>query len=151
LKGIISTLGAIQRDIRIVFPVHPRTRLKLKELCLERRIGSFQNFLILDPLGYLDFINLMANARFVMTDSGGIQEETTVLGVPCLTLRENTERLITVTEGTNILVGTDPEKLSKFCDDAINGRWKKGKMPQLWDGDASRRIVDLLWEKFSSK
>ncbi len=151
LKRIISTLGVVQRDIRIVFPVHPRTKLKLKESCLESQLKSFQNFFILDPLGYLDFINLMANARFVLTDSGGIQEETTSLGVPCITLRENTERPITVTDGTNILVGTDPEKLSKFCDDAINGRWKKGKIPELWDGNASRRIVDLMWEKCSSE
>jgi UDP-N-acetylglucosamine 2-epimerase (non-hydrolysing) len=151
LKRIVSTLGAVQRDIRIVFPVHPRTQLKLKELCLESQLKSFQNFFILDPLGYLDFINLMTNARFVLTDSGGIQEETTILGVPCITLRENTERPITVTDGTNILVGTDPEKLSKFCDEAINGTWKKGKIPELWDGKASRRIVDLIWEKCTSK
>jgi UDP-N-acetylglucosamine 2-epimerase (non-hydrolysing) len=149
LTGIISTLGDVQRHIKIVFPVHPRTKLKIKELCLESQLRSFQNVFFLDPLGYLDFINLMTHARFVMTDSGGIQEETTILGVPCLTLRENTERPITVTDGTNILVGTDPQKLLKLCDDAINGRWKQGKIPELWDGNASRRIIDILWEKFN--
>jgi len=150
LKEIVSTLEKIQKRIKIVFPAHPRTHLKIKELCLESRLRSFKNFFFLEPLGYLDFINLMANANFVMTDSGGIQEETTMLGIPCLTLRENTERPATVTDGTNIVVGTDPERLLKLCDDAINGRWKKGKIPELWDGNASRRIIDILWGRYTS-
>jgi UDP-N-acetylglucosamine 2-epimerase (non-hydrolysing) len=96
------------------------------------------------PLPYLEFINLMANAKMVFTDSGGIQEETTILGVPCLTIRQNTERPVTIEEGTNILVGNDRTKILKETFKILNGKEKKGKIPQLWDGRASERIVEIL-------
>ncbi|RMG35238.1 MAG: UDP-N-acetylglucosamine 2-epimerase (non-hydrolyzing), partial [Methanobacteriota archaeon] len=99
---------------------------------------------IVEPLGYLEFLDLMMHARLVLTDSGGIQEETTILGVPCLTLRENTERPITITEGTNQLVGTEPEKIVSAARSVLNGFDKAGRIPELWDGQTARRIVDVL-------
>ena len=103
-----------------------------------------KNFLLLDPLGYYDFLQLMMNAKFVITDSGGIQEETTVLGIPCLTARENTERPITVTEGTNILVGSSKERIFKESLKIMNGNVKKGRSPRYWDGKAAGRIVQII-------
>lgn len=97
-----------------------------------------------EPLPYLAFLGMMARARCVLTDSGGIQEETTALGVPCLTLRENTERPITVSQGTNRLVGPDPAKIEQAVDDVLSGRWPTGVRPELWDGHSARRIVDVL-------
>ncbi|HID05676.1 MAG TPA: UDP-N-acetylglucosamine 2-epimerase (non-hydrolyzing), partial [Armatimonadetes bacterium] len=107
LERILNAVEAIQRDIPIVFPIHPRTVRRLKEFGLKERLNTMPNVIQLDPIGYLDFINLMAHARFLLTDSGGIQEETTVLGIPCLTMRENTERPETIEMGTNTLVGND--------------------------------------------
>ena len=102
------------------------------------------NLRVTEPLPYLEFLNLMANARMVLTDSGGIQEETTILGVPCLTLRENTERPVTVAQGTNILVGSDPQKMIDECLLILEDGGKKGNIPELWDGQAARRIMDIL-------
>ncbi|HEX9972926.1 MAG TPA: UDP-N-acetylglucosamine 2-epimerase, partial [bacterium] len=98
----------------------------------------------IDPLGYLDFLQLMVNAKFILTDSGGIQEETTVLNIPCLTLRNNTERPVTVEQGTNILVGMDPHKIVAESENILAGRAKKGKVPPLWDGHAAQRIIEVL-------
>lgn len=138
LQVLVSGLTAIAKQVPVIFPVHPRTR---KNLSLTERNGVLK---ICEPLGYLDFLSLMASARVVITDSGGIQEETTALGVPCLTLRANTERPITVEVGTNTLVGEQIEKVEGLLADVLEGRYKKGLVPDLWDGQASSRIVSEL-------
>jgi UDP-N-acetylglucosamine 2-epimerase (non-hydrolysing) len=138
-----SVLGAVerlQREVPIVFPVHPRTRKELNG----RANGALRGVRLLEPLGYLDFMKLLAHARLVLTDSGGIQEETTVLGVPCLTLRNNTERPVTVEQGTNTLVGLDPERIVAAGLDALRRASAPGRTPELWDGRAASRIVDRL-------
>jgi len=124
--------------------VHPRTRGRLARLT--GTMPPMANLRLVDPLPYLDFVQLMANARCVLTDSGGIQEETTALGVPCLTLRENTERPITVSRGTNRVVGVEPDAIYTHWRHAADGQWPAGKLPELWDGKAARRIVNILLE-----
>ena len=136
---LINALNKINKKIKIVFPAHPRT------VKMASRFGlSFENLKLIKPLGYLDFLNLFINCKFVITDSGGITEEATVLNIPCLTLREETERPITVSQGTNILVGGDPDKLIKESLLILNGKIKKGSIPLYWDGKTSRRIVDVI-------
>lgn len=149
-KKIISALSEVQKRIKIIFPIHPRTQKRIKEYSLEGKIGMLKNLSIISPLGYLDFLALEAQSCFVLTDSGGIQEETTVLGVPCLTLRKNTERPITVKEGTNIIVGTDKGKLVRESLKILQGRSKKGMIPELWDGQAAARIIEILKTKLKS-
>ncbi|PIW65121.1 MAG: UDP-N-acetylglucosamine 2-epimerase (non-hydrolyzing) [Candidatus Omnitrophica bacterium CG12_big_fil_rev_8_21_14_0_65_50_5] len=144
LKRLAGALAAINQDIPVVFPVHPRTRNNLKHPALKNLNAQLSRLKLIEPLGYLDFLSLMTNARFVLTDSGGIQEETTVLGIPCLTLRENTERPITVTQGTNVLVGSDPKKILSEVKKILAGRHKKGRRPKYWDGKSARRIVETL-------
>jgi len=140
LQSLFGTLEQIHREVPIVFPVHPRTRASI-----ERLLGGQAPALRLtEPLGYLDFLRLLADARMVLTDSGGVQEETTVLGVPCLTLRPNTERPVTVTHGTNVIVGQDPERIRAEAEAVLQGRGKKGRIPDLWDGGTAARIVDVL-------
>jgi len=140
LRALFDALETIHRRVPIVFPVHPRTRS-----AIELRLGGRGPALRLaEPLGYLDFLRLMADARFVLTDSGGIQEETTVLGVPCLTLRENTERPITVSQGTNTIVGSDPTKIVAAALNVLDTGGKVGRTPSLWDGRAAERIIDVL-------
>lgn len=140
LRSLFAVLEEIHERIPVVFPVHPRTRASIARL-LE---GEPPRLNLIDPLGYLDFLRLMADARLVLTDSGGIQEETTVLGVPCLTLRENTERPVTVTEGTNTIVGTDPATIRAEADKILAGDARPGRIPEGWDGRAAARIVDVL-------
>jgi UDP-N-acetylglucosamine 2-epimerase (non-hydrolysing) len=142
--ALLDAFEAIQKQIKIVFPAHPRTVKNLEKFKLTAKIEKMPNFQILPPLGYLDFLCLMDKARFVMTDSGGLQEETTVLGVPCLTLRENTERPVTITLGTNQLVGLDPAKIVAEAENILSGQFKKGSIPPLWDGNASKRIVETI-------
>ncbi|RNC67203.1 MAG: UDP-N-acetylglucosamine 2-epimerase (non-hydrolyzing) [Desulfuromonadales bacterium] len=152
LAAILSALHEIAREMPLVFPVHPRTRKRITEFGLDHLvregsgsgIGSDSGIVITEPLGYLDFLKLTREAKVVFTDSGGIQEETTVLGVPCVTLRENTERPVTVTCGTNILVGMDPEKILSEGRKRINGHSCEGSVPPLWDGKAAERIVDVI-------
>jgi len=144
LEKILYTLSRIQKEIHVVFPVHPRTRHRIDEFGLEPTLLGLKNVTVCDPVGYLDFLRLMRDAKMVLTDSGGIQEETTVLGVPCLTLRENTERPVTVTEGSNLLIGTDPQRVIEAVTDILEGRGKKGKVPLFWDGRAADRIVKIL-------
>jgi UDP-N-acetylglucosamine 2-epimerase (non-hydrolysing) len=140
LRRLFDVLEEIHRSLPIVFPMHPRTASSL-----EGRLGGRRlRLLVTEPLGYLDFLGLMADARLVLTDSGGIQEETTVLGVPCLTLRNNTERPITVTHGTNRLVGSDPDVIRAEVQKALRGEVSKGRLPELWDGRAAGRIADVL-------
>jgi UDP-N-acetylglucosamine 2-epimerase (non-hydrolysing) len=117
---------------------------QLQEFGLASRLAAMANLRVTEPLGYLAFLNLMANAKMVLTDSGGIQEETTILGVPCLTLRENTERPVTVTTGTTTVVGSDPQRIIDECSAILRDGGKRGKIPELWDGKAARRIVDIL-------
>ena len=130
--------------MKLVFPIHPRTRNNIKGTDLGKRVEAMENLILLDPVGYLDFLCLTINSALVMTDSGGIQEESTYLGVPCLTLRENTERPITITMGTNVLVGTDPIPLRIEVDRILAGDAKIGIVPPLWEGRAAERIADVL-------
>ncbi len=143
-KKILAAFEEIQRDIQIVFPIHPRTRKNIEVLGLDDRVKAMKNLKLLPPIGYLDFANLTQNTSFVMTDSGGIQEETTFLGIPCMTLRENTERPITIEVGTNEMVGPDTEAILKNARQMLAGEWKKGAIPELWDGHAAERIVEIL-------
>jgi UDP-N-acetylglucosamine 2-epimerase (non-hydrolysing) len=147
LRGLLEATERLQRELPIIFPVHPRTAKRLAGTLVE----SMPNLRLIQPLGYLDFMKLVTGARFVLTDSGGIQEETTVLGVPCLTLRQNTERPVTVEQGTNILVGLDPGRIIRSGLQALARPVKTGTVPRLWDGKAARRIIGILAkEKFPS-
>jgi UDP-N-acetylglucosamine 2-epimerase (non-hydrolysing) len=149
LHSILEALITIQNEIPILFPAHPRTIRRIQEFGFQARVAKAPNLHLVEPLGYLEFLDLMMHARLVLTDSGGIQEETTILGVPCLTLRENTERPITITEGTNELVGTDPKRIITATQRVLGEQGKTGRMPQLWDGHAAERIVTILREKLS--
>jgi len=140
LQALLQSVEEIAERIPVVFPVHPRTQLRIEAL----RAKVHSQVRLIPPVGYLDFLWLMSRARFVMTDSGGIQEETTALGVPCLTLRENTERPITVEQGTNQIVGTEPERIISAAHRILSSERRRGRTPLLWDGDASQRIVDVL-------
>lgn len=141
LKSIMTTLSNISHNLPVFFPIHPRTRQRLIDLNIEVKAPSLK---LIEPIGYLDFLTLQRNAIFVITDSGGIQEETTFLGIPCLTLRENTERPITTTLGTNILVGGDMDRLRYEVDRILGGNSKKGQIPPLWDGKAGDRIAEII-------
>jgi UDP-N-acetylglucosamine 2-epimerase (non-hydrolysing) len=144
-ERILSALEAIAAQVPIIFPVHPRTRKTIAHFGLNDRIASSTNLRLVEPLGYLDFLNLYSTARLVLTDSGGIQEETTALGIPCLTLRENTERPITVEMGTNVVVGTDTHKIVSEAAAILNGSGtKESRQPPLWDGHTAERILDAL-------
>lgn len=147
LSGIIHALAAVSEKLPIVFPVHPRTRGRIDEFGLGTRIAA-SNIRMIEPLGYVDFLRLYSGARLVLTDSGGIQEETTVLGIPCVTLRDNTERPITIEMGTNVLVGTAPEKIKAAAFEALGNsdRASDIKIPPLWDGKAAGRICNELSE-----
>jgi UDP-N-acetylglucosamine 2-epimerase (non-hydrolysing) len=145
LEIIIGALEEISQRLPIVFPVHPRTRKTIAEFGLAERIEKAKGLRLTEPLGYLDFLGLYSRARLVLTDSGGLQEETTVLGIPCLTLRENTERPITVECGTNTIVGTDRERITSAAFAALNGSLTTNRrVPQLWDGNTADRILDAL-------
>lgn len=155
LQEIFEVLDYISKKILIIFPAHPRTFNKIKEFGFSAFFQKYKisytpptrGICLLPPLPYLEFLSLMDNAKFVLTDSGGIQEETTVLKVPCLTLRKNTERPITIKEGTNILVGNEKEKIIEESFNILNGKYKIGKIPELWDGRAAERVVNILQEK----
>jgi UDP-N-acetylglucosamine 2-epimerase (non-hydrolysing) len=161
LGRIIQGLLEVASKIPVLFPIHPRTMKQVKlfgmeaafqfhpspdlspedyyeDMTLKKKIHCFE------PLGYLDFLNLMAHAKIVLTDSGGIQEETTVLDIPCITLRDTTERPITLTEGTNVLVHDDPEKIVAEVTKILEGKARQGECPSIWDGHTAERIVDIL-------
>jgi UDP-N-acetylglucosamine 2-epimerase (non-hydrolysing) len=141
LRGILQALGAIARELPLVFPIHPRTRARLREFALPVPMGVR----LIEPLGYTDFLSLWSQARLVLTDSGGLQEETTALGIPCLTLRDNTERPVTVEQGTNRLVGRDPEKIEQTALAVLRGELQlAGRVPELWDGRAAERVAEAL-------
>ena len=140
LASLMRALDSVADMVPLIFPVHPRTRQKLSQL----GIKDNAKLRLIDPLGYLEFICLLSHARIVLTDSGGVQEETTALDIPCLTLRENTERPVTVTTGTNHIVGQDFEKIKTRAREILDGNNKKGERPELWDGHAAERIVEIL-------
>ena len=140
LGALLGTISAASRRIPVLFPVHPRTRHRLEEL--NRPVAG--DVRLTDPLPYLTFLGLMARAKLVLTDSGGIQEETTALGVPCLTLRASTERPVTVSHGTNRIVGTDRARVLAAVERVLVGDWPAGVLPPLWDGCAGRRLVDVI-------
>lgn len=142
LKAVWATINELATHIPMVFPIHPRTRARLDTLGLYE--SKHQDMILLEPQGYLQFLAMQKHSAMVITDSGGIQEETTYLGVPCFTLRPNTERPITITEGSNILIGADLELLRKEVMNVLNGNAKRGKNPELWDGRAGERIADIL-------
>lgn len=144
LRGILTAVAEIAGRIPILFPVHPRTRSALESSNLLEFAAQIPGLSLLKPLGYLDFLGLMADAMAVLTDSGGIQEETTVLGVPCLTLRENTERPITIDQGTNCLTGSDPERIVRGFNRILEPGTSGHGSPELWDGKAASRIVEIL-------
>ena len=143
---IIGAFEEIEKEIKLVFPIHPRTRHNIKGTEIEKRIEAMKGLLIVEPLGYLDFLCLMSNATLVMTDSGGIQEETTILGVPCMTLRENTERPVTITEGTNRLVHIETTDILRHYREIMDGGIgnSEGRVPELWDGHAAQRIAQII-------
>jgi len=144
LKTLLQTFHVIQKKIKIIYPIHPRTEKQIKKFDLEKYVKQMKNFIITPPLGYLDMIHLLNNTKFLMTDSGGIQEESTVLKIPCLTLRENTERPITVDIGTNIIVKTNKNKIIKEVNKILLGKEKIGKQPKYWDGKTSQKIIKIL-------
>jgi UDP-N-acetylglucosamine 2-epimerase (non-hydrolysing) len=137
---LMDAIARLQQEVPLVFPVHPRTRKAIAE----HRREPLPNLIFTEPLGYLDFMRLIGQARFVLTDSGGVQEETTYLGVPCLTMRENTERPVTIAQGTNRLVGLDPDKIIAEGLHALQATSRRHSVPELWDGRASQRILDVL-------
>jgi UDP-N-acetylglucosamine 2-epimerase (non-hydrolysing) len=140
LAKILSALNEIAGEIDITFPVHPRTRQMMQGMDVQ----ISPKLRLVDPVGYVEFLGLQKNATFVITDSGGIQEETTYLRVPCLTVRENTERPVTVSIGSNLLVGRDMDRLKLEAGKILSGNAKSGSIPQLWDGKAGQRIADVL-------
>lgn len=144
LNKIGKLFSTISKDLNIVFPIHPRTKKMIKSFGLE---NYFKNVILTEPLGYLDFLKLMKNSKFVLTDSGGIQEETTFLKIPCLTLRENTERPITIENGTNKLCGNDFNKIKNEIHKIKNTQKMKSRVPKLWDGKSAERIAKICYEK----
>ena len=145
LRGLVDILQEARR-LTLVFPVHPRTHKRLVEFGLWERITQIPRIRIIDPIGYLDFMSLLFTSSAAITDSGGLQEETTYLGIPCITLRENTERPVTVTHGTNRLM--QPADVPTAIDRIIKGEWAVGAKPEFWDGKTAGRVVKSLKEYF---
>jgi UDP-N-acetylglucosamine 2-epimerase (non-hydrolysing) len=147
---LLQALAEVATRIPLVFALHPRTRANMERFGLMNLINA-QQMALLPPQGYLEMLGLMAGASLLLTDSGGLQEETTALGVPCLTLRENTERPITIDQGTNTLVGRDRAAILGAVGDILAGRGKRGRVPEFWDGRAADRIAADLWQWLSSR
>jgi len=145
MEIILDAFSEIGKKCKLIFPMHPRTKKNIGKFKLEEKIKAIDNLIITEPLGYLDFLKLEMEADVVLTDSGGIQEETTFFGVPCLTLRENTERPITISQGTNRLVRLDTESIIEAAKEAMEEKVKRGKVPELWDGKASCRIAEVIF------
>ena len=148
LLKILQAMEMISQWMPVVFPIHPRTKQRIRSFRLNRYLLN-PNFKVIEPVGYIDFLNLMMNSKCVLTDSGGIQEETTVLRIPCLTLRDNTERPVTINDGTNTLVGSDTDKIITLIRKILRGTYKKGKIPKYWDGNTSKRIIKILAKHFA--
>jgi len=147
LTEILGAIKMISQEIPIVFPIHPRTKKMLKIFRIEKLLAEMPNLILIKPVSYLEMINLVKNSKMVLTDSGGIQHETTVLGIPCLTIRETTEWPITFKQGTSLAAGTSKEKIVKESLKVLSGKVKKGKIPKLWDGHTAMRIVKILTNK----
>ena len=147
LAKLLDAVSAISKNIPVVFPIHPRTRKMVEQAGLQGSLSS-PGVLLVPPVGYLEMLGLMNSAQWVMTDSGGVQEETTALGIPCITLRENTERPITVEQGTNTVVGCDTALILSTVENILTTGGKAGNIPELWDGNAAGRIVDIIREKY---
>jgi UDP-N-acetylglucosamine 2-epimerase (non-hydrolysing) len=150
LELILGMFEELQHETRFIFPVHPRTRARIAEFGLRDRVDAIGSLMLCDPIGYLDFLKLMDNAALILTDSGGIQEESTYLQVPCITLRENTERPVTAEIGSNEVVGLNAALAVEKSRAALNGNAKRGSIPVLWDGMAAQRIVDILLNKLNA-
>ncbi|MCL4511575.1 MAG: UDP-N-acetylglucosamine 2-epimerase (non-hydrolyzing) [Bacteroidetes bacterium] len=148
METILKIFKGIEGLGKIVFPIHPRTRKRIEEFGLSSQFAGVKNLVLVDPLGYLDFLNLMMDARIILTDSGGIQEESTFLNVPCITMRENTERPVTIEVGTNVLAGLSVNKVVSLAEECYAGKWKKSSVPELWDGKAAERIAEVLHNSF---
>ncbi len=148
-EKLLNAFEQIEKRLPLIFPIHPRSQKMIDQFGLRSKVERMKNLKLLDPLGYLDFMKLLHNAKLVLTDSGGIQEETTYLGIPCITMRENTERPITVEVGTNVLVGTDTQRIIAEAEKVLDGKAKNGQIPELWDGHAAERIVKILHEVLS--
>jgi UDP-N-acetylglucosamine 2-epimerase (non-hydrolysing) len=146
LENVIKILNYIQNKTKVIFPIHPRTQKSLKKFNLEEKLNT-PNIIITEPLGYLEFLNLIINSKFILTDSGGIQEEASYLNIPILTLRNNTERPVTIEEGTNTLIGNDFLKLRQYLENILSDTYKKGKVIELWDGKTSQRITKIIIDK----
>lgn len=144
LENAVEILESLSGILPVVVPVHPRTRKMLAAYGLDSRLEGNAKIIVSNPLGYIDFLALTVNSRFVITDSGGLQEETAVLDIPCLTMRENTERPITIEQGTNELVGSSKEKVMECAARIMEGKWKKRQTLSLWDGKAAERIADIF-------
>jgi UDP-N-acetylglucosamine 2-epimerase (non-hydrolysing) len=144
LGPLLDVLMASSQDLPLVFPIHPRTRSRLEQFGLLGRLDAMDEVILLPPQGYLDFLALTSQAKVVITDSGGLQEESTALGIPCITARPNTERPATVVEGTSTLVGSDPVALKRSLRAVLDGTYKQGRCPALWDGKAAPRIAEIL-------
>ena len=139
LKAFMQAISENSGNLPVIFPIHPRTRRTFEKACI-----AAENIYPIDPLGYLEFNFLVKHAKAVITDSGGITEEATVMNVPCMTLRDNTERPETVEIGTNILVGTNPNAIKPILESLLTKTWKQGNIPELWDGHAAQRIVNTI-------
>ncbi|MHA2182875.1 MAG: non-hydrolyzing UDP-N-acetylglucosamine 2-epimerase [Promethearchaeota archaeon] len=150
LENVIKIINEIGTKTKVVFPIHPRTQKNLKKFNLEEKLNN-PNIIITKPLGYLEFLNLIMNSKFILTDSGGIQEEASYLDIPILTLRSNTERPVTIEEGTNTLIGIDILKLRQHLDNILLDSYKKGKPIELWDGKASQRITKIILDNVLKK
>jgi len=144
LDTILTAFNEIAKDIKLVFPIHPRTRKQLTVFGLDERVAAIRNLLLIEPAGYYDFIKLQMEAKFIITDSGGVQEESTWFQIPCLTLRPNTERPITITEGTNQLIPLKAEEIVKSAKAILAGKIKKGDIPDKWDGNTAQRVVEIF-------
>ena len=147
LGRLLGAIEVVQRDMPVLFPIHPRTRKNIDGSPLAERVAQMKNLRLTEPAGYLEFLKLMACARLILTDSGGIQEETTILRVPCLTLRETTERPVTVEVGSNLVVGTEPERILSGYQAILRGDGRTPATPPLWDGHAAERIVKIMAER----
>ncbi len=151
LAEIVNIFGMITAKMPLVYPIHPRTKKNLEAFGFMNKVNQMANLILTDPLGYIEFVKLVKESSFVLTDSGGIQEETTVLKVPCITMRENTERPSTVEEGTNVLVGRNQKKIAALFKKILKGQWQKGRIPQYWDGKTAQRIVAVLKKRRSAE
>ena len=151
LRRLVDVLTETSRELPLAFPIHPRTKQRIAANGLADRLDAARGIMQFPPLGYLEFLALVADSRLIVTDSGGLQEETTALGIPCLTFRPNTERPITIEQGTNTLIGDDTAALRHHLRSILEGVYKRGRCPELWDGQAANRIAAVLAESLTAK